>query len=60
VRESFETIQEEDTQESLLDQMQTRSELYDLLQYERYNTFDDSVYNFSLDDDGSTTDTEGT
>jgi len=60
VRESFETIQEEDTQESLLDQMQTRSELYDLLQYERYNTFDDSVYDFSLTDDGSTTDSEGT
>jgi methylisocitrate lyase len=60
VRESFETIREEDTQESLLDQMQTRSELYDLLQYERYNTFDDSVYDFSLTDDGSTTDSEGT
>jgi methylisocitrate lyase len=60
VRESFETIREEDTQESLLDRMQTRSELYELLQYERYNTFDDSVYDFSLDDDGSTADTERT
>ena len=58
VREGFETIQEEDTQESLLGRMQTRSELYELLQYERYNTFDDSVYDFSLDDDGSTTDSE--
>jgi methylisocitrate lyase len=60
VRESFETIRDEETQESLLGQMQTRSELYDLIQYERYNTFDDSIYNFSLDDDRSTTGTEGT
>lgn len=60
VRERFETIRDEGTQESLLDQMQARSELYELLQYERYNTFDDSVYNFSLDDDGSTAGTEGT
>lgn len=60
VEESFETIQEEDTQESLLDQMQTRQELYDLLQYPRYNTFDDTIYNFSLDNDGSETGAEGT
>ncbi|MFB6231235.1 MAG: methylisocitrate lyase [Salinibacter sp.] len=60
VRESFETIRDEETQKSLLGQMQTRSELYDLIQYERYNTFDDSIYNFSLDDDRSTTGTEGT
>jgi len=60
VEESFETIQDEDTQESLLDDMQTRQELYDLLQYPRYNTFDDSIYNFSLDHDGSETGTEGT
>ncbi|MFB6247262.1 MAG: methylisocitrate lyase, partial [Salinibacter sp.] len=58
VREAFETVRDEGTQESLLDQMQTRSELYELLQYERYNTFDDSIYDFSLDDDESTTGTE--
>jgi methylisocitrate lyase len=60
VEESFETIQEEDTQQSLLGDMQTRQKLYELLQYSRYNTFDDSIYNFSLDDDGSETGTEGT
>ena len=59
VEEGFETIQEEDTQESLLDDMQTRQKLYDLLQYSRYNTFDDSIYNFSLDNDGSETGTDG-
>ncbi len=51
VRESFETIKKEGNQKSLLDDMQTRSELYDLIQYSRYNQFDNSVYNFSLNND---------
>lgn len=36
------------TQEGLLDQMQHRRDLYDLLDYESYNTFDASVFNFRL------------
>ena len=36
------------TQEGLLDQMQHRRDLYDLLDYEAYNTFDTSVFNFTL------------
>jgi methylisocitrate lyase len=36
------------TQEGLLDQMQHRRDLYDLLDYEAYNTFDASVFNFKL------------
>jgi len=36
------------TQEGLLDQMQHRRDLYDLLDYEAYNTFDASVFNFTL------------
>ena len=36
------------TQRALVDQMQTRQELYDLLQYERYNTFDQGLFNFKL------------
>jgi methylisocitrate lyase len=36
------------TQEGLLDQMQHRRDLYDLLDYEAYNTFDISVFNFDL------------
>lgn len=31
--------------------MQTRAELYDLLDYAAYNTFDDGIFNFTLDDD---------
>ncbi len=34
------------TQEGLLGQMQHRRDLYDLLGYEAYNTFDVSVFNF--------------
>ena len=36
------------TQEGLLDQMQHRGDLYDLLDYQAYNTFDASVFNFKL------------
>ncbi len=36
------------TQEGLVDQMQTRSRLYELLEYERYNEFDSGVFNFTL------------
>ncbi|MEV0298968.1 methylisocitrate lyase [Nocardia sp. NPDC050710] len=36
------------TQSGLLDQMQHRSRLYELLQYERYNEFDSDIFNFTL------------
>lgn len=36
------------TQEGLLDRMQTRAELYDLLDYASYNRFDEGVFNFRL------------
>jgi methylisocitrate lyase len=36
------------TQEGLLGQMQHRRDLYDLLDYQAYNTFDASVFNFKL------------
>ena len=38
----------QDEQEKLLPQMQTRKQLYQLLQYEDYKTFDQNIYNFSL------------
>lgn len=37
------------TQEGVVDQMQHRSELYELLDYESYNEFDTSIFNFTLD-----------
>ncbi|MGV9412503.1 methylisocitrate lyase [Nocardia sp. NPDC003693] len=36
------------TQAGLLDKMQHRSRLYELLQYERYNEFDTDIFNFTL------------
>jgi len=41
-------IRAEGTQAGLLDQMQTRAELYELLDYESYNHFDANVFNFKL------------
>ncbi|MEV6280637.1 methylisocitrate lyase [Nocardia sp. NPDC051832] len=41
-------IFEQGTQSGLLDQMQHRSRLYELLQYERYNEFDSDIFNFTL------------
>jgi methylisocitrate lyase len=36
------------TQEGLLDRMQHRRDLYDLLDYQAYNAFDTGIYNFEL------------
>lgn len=41
-------IKKEGTQESLLDQMQHRKDLYALLRYEEYNSFDQNIFNFKL------------
>ncbi|MGF0308968.1 methylisocitrate lyase [Rhodococcus sp. IEGM1428] len=41
-------IHDRGTQKGLLDRMQTRSRLYELLDYERFNEFDTGIFNFSL------------
>ncbi|MDM7856498.1 methylisocitrate lyase [Cellulomonas alba] len=41
-------ILESGTQEGLLDRMQTRAQLYDLLDYAAYGHFDEGVFNFRL------------
>ena len=41
-------IHDTGTQEGLLGRMQTRSRLYELLEYERYNEFDSGVFDFTL------------
>jgi methylisocitrate lyase len=41
-------IKSDGTQESLLKQMQTRAELYELLRYEDYAKFDKDIFNFKL------------
>jgi methylisocitrate lyase len=48
VEEGLATIKKEGTQESLLKDMQTRAELYELLRYKDYDQFDKDVFNFKL------------
>jgi methylisocitrate lyase len=48
VEDGLATIKKEGTQESLLKEMQTRAELYELLRYKDYEQFDKSVFNFRL------------
>lgn len=44
----LDSIKAEGSQESVVPQMQTRAELYDLLRYEEYNSFDRNIFNFKL------------
>jgi methylisocitrate lyase len=48
VERGLTVLEKEGTQSSLLDDMQTRAELYDLLRYEDYSRFDQNLYNFRL------------
>lgn len=41
-------ILQDGTQENIVPQMQTRKELYELTDYERYNEFDQSIFNFKV------------
>ena len=36
-------------QNNVIDKMQTRKRLYDLVEYERYNSLDEKIYNFSTE-----------
>jgi methylisocitrate lyase len=45
----LDTLSSEGALTSQLDAMQHRSELYDLIDYEGYNRFDTSVFNFTLE-----------
>lgn len=48
VEAGLEQITAEGTQEGLVDSMQTRTRLYELLDYEAYNQFDTGVFNFQV------------
>jgi methylisocitrate lyase len=48
VAEGLAVLKSDGTQESLLKQMQTRAELYELLRYRDYERFDKDVFNFKL------------
>ncbi|WP_010205831.1 methylisocitrate lyase [Salinibacterium sp. PAMC 21357] len=46
---TLDAINADGTQQSVVAEMQTRARLYELLDYESYNSFDSSVFNFTLD-----------
>src|SRR5215469_4895650 len=48
VEDGLSVLKREGTQESILDEMQTRAELYELLRYKDYEQFDRDVFNFKL------------
>ncbi len=48
VEDGLSVIKKEGSQASLLDHMQTRADLYKLIQYEDYSQFDKEIYNFRL------------
>lgn len=51
VEDGLDFIKTNGTQEPILEQMQTRKRLYELLKYEDYNAYDTSIYNFTLNKD---------
>lgn len=48
VEDGLETIKNEGSQESIVDKMQTRKRLYEVLHYADYNVYDASLYNFKI------------
>lgn len=48
IERGLDVIMKEGSQESLVPQMQTRKELYELIRYEDYNAFDQGIFNFKV------------
>ncbi len=49
VEEGLRTIFTDGHQNNIIDKMQTRKRLYELVEYEKYNSLDEKIYNFSTD-----------
>ena len=49
VEEGLIDIFERGHQNNIIDKMQTRKRLYELVEYEKYNSLDEKIYNFSTD-----------
>jgi methylisocitrate lyase len=48
IRDGLAEMAKTGTQAGLVDRMHTRAELYELIRYEDYNNYDQSVYNFKV------------
>ena len=49
VEDGLRAIFKDGHQINIIDKMQTRKRLYDLVEYEKYNALDEKIYNFSTD-----------
>ena len=49
VEDGLRAIFKDGHQNNILDKMQNRKRLYDLVEYEKYNALDEKIYNFSTD-----------
>jgi methylisocitrate lyase len=47
VEDGLRTIFADGHQNDIIDKMQTRKRLYELVEYEKYNSLDEKIYNFS-------------
>ena len=49
VEDGLRAIFEDGHQNNIIGKMQTRKRLYDLVDYEKYNSLDEKIYNFSTE-----------
>ena len=49
VEDGLRAIFHDGHQNNIIGKMQTRKRLYDLVEYEKYNSLDEKIYNFSTD-----------
>ena len=49
VEDGLRVIFDDGHQNNIIDKMQTRKRLYDLVEYEKYNSLDEKIYNFSTE-----------
>ena len=49
VENGLRVIYEDGHQNNIIDKMQTRKRLYELVEYEKYNSLDEKIYNFSTE-----------
>ena len=52
IKEGLAEIAKTGTQSGLMDRLHTRKELYDLIRYQDYNNYDQSVFNFKVREEG--------
>lgn len=54
VERTLDTLRNEGTQQAAVEQMMTRARLYELVDYEAYNTFDSGIFNFEVPQEHTT------